>query len=180
MPASFFTIASASEASFKAATWIANPAPAGSTADGVAGTAAFAGSGFGTFVPILQAYERPADILVFFINHAHNDWLELTLEGGILAVLLLAAWLLGEPGITRLSAPVVLAFAYQCVVVAFISYLGWFWLLRGFVLFRMNPAMWALLIFAYWMLVAFVNQIPVAGPIVATLVLPAPDGAEMT
>jgi drug/metabolite transporter (DMT)-like permease len=53
-------------------------------------------------------------------------------------VLLIAAGLLGEPGVTKLSAPVVLAFAYQCVVVAFISYLGWFWLLRRYLAARLS------------------------------------------
>ena len=52
----------------------------------------FAGSGFGTFVPVFKAFEQPADIIVFFINHAHNDYLELTLEGGVLAMLLIAAF----------------------------------------------------------------------------------------
>jgi len=52
-----------------------------------------AGSGFGTFVPLLQTVEKPTDLLVFFINHAHNDYLELTLEGGILAVVLMIAFL---------------------------------------------------------------------------------------
>jgi hypothetical protein len=37
----------------------------------------------------------------------------------------------------------------------------------------MNPAMWTLLVFTYWMLVALVNQIPLAGPLIATLFLPA-------
>ena len=50
---------------------------------------------------------------------------------------------------------------------------GWFWLVRGFFLFRKNPAMWTLLVFTYWMLIALVNQIPIAGPLVATLFLPA-------
>ena len=50
---------------------------------------------------------------------------------------------------------------------------GWLWLVRGWLLFRMNPAMWTLLVFTYWMLVALVNQIPVVGPLVATLFLPA-------
>ncbi len=52
-----------------------------------------AGSGFGTFVPLFQTAEKPTDLLVFFINHAHNDFLELTLEGGILAVVLMLAFL---------------------------------------------------------------------------------------
>jgi len=53
-------------------------------------------------------------------------------------VLLLAAWLLGEPGVTRLTPPVVAAFAYQCIVVAFASYLTWFWLLRHYLAARLS------------------------------------------
>jgi hypothetical protein len=37
----------------------------------------------------------------------------------------------------------------------------------------MNPAMWTLLVFTYWMLIALINQIPVLGPLLATLLLPA-------
>lgn len=50
---------------------------------------------------------------------------------------------------------------------------GWAWLARGFFLFRKNPPMWTLLVFTYWILVALMNQIPIAGPLVATLFLPA-------
>lgn len=50
---------------------------------------------------------------------------------------------------------------------------GWLWLVRGFFLFRKNPAMWTLLVFTYWILIALLNRIPVAGPLVATLFLPA-------
>lgn len=53
-------------------------------------------------------------------------------------VLLLAAWLLGEPGITHLTLPVAAAFAYQCVMVAFFSYLTWFWLLRRYLAARLS------------------------------------------
>jgi drug/metabolite transporter (DMT)-like permease len=38
----------------------------------------------------------------------------------------------GEPGVTRLGAPVVAAVLYQIVVVAFVSYLAWFWLLTRY------------------------------------------------
>ena len=37
--------------------------------------------------------------------------------------------LLGESGVTTLNVPIVLALAYQGVIVAFASYLTWFWLL---------------------------------------------------
>jgi drug/metabolite transporter (DMT)-like permease len=53
-------------------------------------------------------------------------------------VLLLASWLLGEPGVTRLTLPVLAAFAYQCAVVAFFSYLSWFWLLRRYLAARLS------------------------------------------
>jgi drug/metabolite transporter (DMT)-like permease len=43
-----------------------------------------------------------------------------------------ASWLLGEPGIVALSAPVLAAFAYTFIVVAFVSYTAWFWLVRTY------------------------------------------------
>jgi drug/metabolite transporter (DMT)-like permease len=53
-------------------------------------------------------------------------------------MLLATAWLLGEPGITSLTLPVIAAFAYQCAVVAFASYLAWFWLLRRYLAARLS------------------------------------------
>ena len=50
---------------------------------------------------------------------------------------------------------------------------GWLWLARGFRLFRKSPATWTLLVFTYWILIALLNQVPVAGPLIATLFLPA-------
>ena len=47
------------------------------------------GSGFGTFVPVYQMIEKPSDMLSNFVNHAHNDWLELLIEGGLPAAVLL-------------------------------------------------------------------------------------------
>ena len=40
--------------------------------------------------------------------------------------------LVGEPGIVDLSPPVILAFAYTAIVVAFVSYVAWFWLVRNY------------------------------------------------
>lgn len=40
--------------------------------------------------------------------------------------------LAGEPGIVDLSMPVLLAFAYTFIVVAFVSYIAWFWLVRNY------------------------------------------------
>jgi len=49
------------------------------------------GSGFGGFDPIFRMHE-PFDLLKpTYFNHAHDDWLEIVLDGGIPALLLLIA-----------------------------------------------------------------------------------------
>ena len=48
------------------------------------------GSGIGTFVPVFVAAERLEVVDTSFPNRAHNDFLELALEGGALGLLLLA------------------------------------------------------------------------------------------
>lgn len=52
------------------------------------------GSGFGTFVPVYAFFEKPATLLTTYVNHAHNDWVELWLEGGWPAAVILAAFLI--------------------------------------------------------------------------------------
>lgn len=52
-----------------------------------------AGTGVGTFTAVYRGLEDPATIERTYINHAHNDYLELALEGGIPAVLLIVAFL---------------------------------------------------------------------------------------
>lgn len=52
-----------------------------------------AGSGIGTFEQIYQRYEDPVTIERFFVNHAHNDYLEVTIETGLAGILLLALFL---------------------------------------------------------------------------------------
>jgi drug/metabolite transporter (DMT)-like permease len=53
------------------------------------------------------------------------------LAGSALVLAVLAA-ATGEAGVTRLSGPVLLAVGYQAVVIAFASYLLWFWLLARY------------------------------------------------
>lgn len=53
-----------------------------------------AGSGFGTFDPAFRIFEPDALLSVSYFNQAHNDLLSLVLEGGVPAVLLVAAALL--------------------------------------------------------------------------------------
>lgn len=51
------------------------------------------GSGFGTFENVYQRYERSSTMLNDIVNHAHNDWVELALEGGWPAMGLMAVFL---------------------------------------------------------------------------------------
>jgi O-antigen ligase len=49
------------------------------------------GAGIGTFPHIYPAYETPQEMTQVFVNHAHNDYLELALETGLAGVILLVA-----------------------------------------------------------------------------------------
>jgi O-antigen ligase len=60
-----------------------------------------AGSGFGTFRRIYRQQEDPGTVNRWYVNHAHNDYLELALEGGVGAVLLLALFLFWWTGRAR-------------------------------------------------------------------------------
>jgi O-antigen ligase len=40
------------------------------------------GSGFGTFEAVYRMFEVPDALLATYVNHAHNDWLEVWLVGG--------------------------------------------------------------------------------------------------
>ncbi|MFA6031718.1 MAG: O-antigen ligase family protein [Myxococcota bacterium] len=52
------------------------------------------GVGFGNFQKAYQIYERPEMIFSSFVNHAHNEYLEITFEGGVVAVLLMLSYFL--------------------------------------------------------------------------------------
>ena len=52
------------------------------------------GSGYGTFQALFHHYEPDAFLLPAHFNHAHNDFLELALTGGMPAILVLIAFLL--------------------------------------------------------------------------------------
>jgi O-antigen ligase len=53
-----------------------------------------AGSGFGSFQQVYRLHEDPAAVTGTYVNHAHNDVIELFVEGGAAAMLLLGAFLL--------------------------------------------------------------------------------------
>jgi O-antigen ligase len=52
------------------------------------------GTGFGSFVPIYKMQETASQLMPEFVNHAHNDWLEVAIEGGVPAVILELAFLI--------------------------------------------------------------------------------------
>lgn len=52
------------------------------------------GSGFGSFAEVYQIHEKNDHLMLEFVPHVHNDWIEIILTGGIPAVLLLFALLL--------------------------------------------------------------------------------------
>ena len=53
------------------------------------------GSGVGTFVQVYPSFEPPRDTIAdVYVNHAHNDWLEMGLEGGVMSMAVMAAFLI--------------------------------------------------------------------------------------
>jgi O-antigen ligase len=59
-----------------------------------AGSAAFPiGTGFGSFEQVYHLYEAPWSVTNSYVNHAHNDFIELFVEGGLPAALLIAGFL---------------------------------------------------------------------------------------
>lgn len=52
------------------------------------------GSGFGSFDPVFRMYEPDALLHPGYFNHAHNDWLELGITGGLPALVVLVLFIL--------------------------------------------------------------------------------------
>lgn len=51
------------------------------------------GSGYGTFIPVYALHETPATMVSSYVNAAHNDYLQLLLEGGAVTVVVLALFM---------------------------------------------------------------------------------------
>jgi drug/metabolite transporter (DMT)-like permease len=66
------------------------------------------------------------------------------------AVMFPLSWLVGERGITALSATTLWAMAYQIVMVAFVSYLAWFWLLTRYLAGRLLVFSFLTPLFGVW------------------------------
>ncbi len=52
------------------------------------------GTGFGSFEEVYHIYEPTELLLSLYLNHAHNDWAQLAIEGGLPALSLLAVLLI--------------------------------------------------------------------------------------
>jgi O-antigen ligase len=66
------------------------------------------GSGVGTFVPVYAMFETPADALPYvYANHAHNDYLEIWLETGVMGIALLGLFIvwIGLAGVRQWRQP---------------------------------------------------------------------------
>jgi len=51
------------------------------------------GAGYGSFDPIFRHYEPTGTLRYTYLNQAHNDLMQIVIEGGLLAVLLLVAFI---------------------------------------------------------------------------------------
>ena len=51
------------------------------------------GTGLGTFVPIYERFAPRTLVQEHYVNHAHDDWLELSLTGGVPAIVLIVGFL---------------------------------------------------------------------------------------
>ena len=60
----------------------------------MAGTYWGLGSGFGSFEEVYHIYEPTSILLPSYVNQAHNDWLQIVIEGGLPALMVLALLLL--------------------------------------------------------------------------------------
>jgi len=69
------------------------------------------------------------------ISAAKTLFYQLAVSAVMLAVL---ALILGEPGVTNLTPRVMWSLAYQCVIIAFVSFLTWFWLMTHYLASRLS------------------------------------------
>jgi O-antigen ligase len=51
------------------------------------------GSGFGSFDPLFRYFEPDSELQLFYLNHAHNDLVELLITGGLGGALILIGFL---------------------------------------------------------------------------------------
>lgn len=105
--------------------------PAAQIAAGAALTYAPFGSGLGSFVPVYMMHETATSMQNTYVNHAHDDWLELLVETGLLGAAVMIAFLFwftrltlrawrrqrtsGGPGVRAASVVILLLLAHSLV-----------------------------------------------------------------
>lgn len=84
------------------------------------------GTGLGSFAQVYRQHENPADVTRLYVNHAHNDYLEIVLElgaaGAILLVLFLGWWAVTSIRIWRSSLSTPFARAATVVTAAVLAH----------------------------------------------------------
>jgi O-antigen ligase len=77
-----------------------------------------AGSGLGTFEKVYRMTEDPAAVGRFYINHAHNDYLELAIETGLPGIVLMLLFIVwwGRSVWTMLRSPTADHFAIAAAI----------------------------------------------------------------
>lgn len=109
------------------------------------------GSGFGGFDPVFRIHEPFSLLKPTYFNHAHNDWLEIVLDGGLPGALLLAA------GVFWWARASILAWRGQVSGSAMLSRLGSAWIALVFAASAFDyparvPLIMAVLVIAAWWL----------------------------
>jgi len=107
-------------------------------ADGFAsGRASLLGDSFGVIAAVLWA---ATTVVIRTTRLAESSatktlFYQLSFAGALMPV---ASMLIGEPGLIALKPLVIASLAYQSVVIAFASYLAWFWLLTRYLAARLS------------------------------------------
>ncbi|AUX69638.1 hypothetical protein CHX26_09150 [Porphyrobacter sp. HT-58-2] len=66
------------------------------------------GTGFGSFDAVYRSYEPTALLLPAYVNHAHNDWLQLIIEGGLPSMIIfsgLLVWIMWAVALAGRGTP---------------------------------------------------------------------------
>jgi len=94
------------------------------------------GDGLGIAAAVIWATTTVA-IRLTPLSHAPAEKTLLYQIGLSVPILFLASHVLGEPGIVTLSAKAIASLAFQSIVIAFASFLAWFWLLTRYLAGRL-------------------------------------------
>lgn len=84
------------------------------------------GSGFGSFDALFRWYEGTSTLSTTYLNQAHNDWLQIVMEGGVPATLVVLAFMmwLGVRATQIMRTKVVGAAVPQAVIFAVFGAIG--------------------------------------------------------